>query len=74
METKCELFFLGANGDKLLEIQQVIGFKLGTLFIRYLGVPLVSRRLTEKDCSPLVDKITRINHCAFKFLSCVGRF
>ena len=72
---KCELFSLGIKGDSLQEIQQVIGFKLGNLPVRYLGVPLVTRRLTEKDCSPLVDKITaRIKHWAVKFLSYVGRY
>ena len=53
----------------------MIGFKLGVLPVRYLGVPLVTRRLSERDCIPLVDKITaRINHWAVKTLSYVGRF
>ena len=44
------------------EIQWVIGFKNGTLLVRYLGVPLVARRFLLKDCSSLVDKImARIN-------------
>ena len=56
------------------EIQQVTGFKLGNLPVRYLGVPLVTRRLTDKDCRPLVERITsRINHWSTKFLSYAGR-
>ena len=73
--SKCELFSAGVNGARLLEIQQATGFKLGTLPVRYLGVPLVTRRLTDKDCSPLVDRITaRITHWSAKFLSYAGRF
>ena len=45
------------------EVQQRIGFKIGCLPIRYLGVPLVTKRLTEADCTPLMEKITtRINY------------
>ena len=42
--------------------------------MRYLGVPLVTRRLSLKDCSNLVDKIkTRINNWSAKLLSYAGR-
>ena len=72
---KCQLFSFGISRDKLLEIHQVTGSKLRTLPIRYLGVPMVTKRLTDRDCSPLVEKITaKINHWASRFLSCVGRF
>ena len=38
-------------------------------------MPLVTKRLTKKDCSYLVDKITaKIKHWAVKFLSYVGRY
>ena len=55
---KCELFSTGVSRDVLLEIQQHSGFKLGMLPVRYLGVPLVTRRLTNRDCALLVEKIT----------------
>ena len=55
---KCELFSTGVSKDVLLEIQQHSGFKLGMLPVRYLGVPLVTRRLTNRDCALLVEKIT----------------
>ena len=50
------------------------GFRLGVLPVRYLGVPLVTRRLTDQDCLPLVEKISfRINHWSTQFLSYAGR-
>lgn len=33
--------------------------ELGSFPVRYLGVPLVTRKLTESDCSPLIEKIKR---------------
>lgn len=30
----------------------------GTLLVRYLGVPLISTKLTVGDYSPLINKIT----------------
>ena len=46
-----------------MEIHQVTGFKMGTLPVKYLGVPLVTKRLSERDCAPLVEKIiVRINY------------
>ena len=72
---KCEIYSSGVNKENLEEIQSYTGFKLGMLPVRYLGVPLVTRRLTEKDCAPLVDKITaRISSWTSKFLSYAGRF
>ena len=71
---KYELFSTGISREKLLEIHQISGFKLGTLPVKYLGVPLVTRRLNDKDCVPLVERITtRINHWASKMLSYAGR-
>ena len=56
------------------EIQMVIGFKWGTLPVCYLGVPLVTRMLTFKDCSALFDKIAaRINCWSVKLLTYARR-
>ena len=56
------------------QIQAVTGFKSGTLAVRYLGVPLVTRRLSNKDCSPLIDKIAaKINCWSAKLLSYARR-
>ena len=45
---------------------------MGIMPVRYLGVPLVTRRLTANDNAPLVEKITvRIKRWATKFLTYV---
>ncbi|KAL0455517.1 UNVERIFIED_CONTAM: hypothetical protein Slati_0890900 [Sesamum latifolium] len=38
-------------------ILDLMGFQEGSLPIKYLGVPLISSRLTIADCQPLIDKI-----------------
>ena len=71
---KSEIFSTGVSREDLMATQQETGFKLGVLLVRYLGVPLVTRRLTKRDCLQLVEKITaRINHWAVRFLSYAGR-
>ena len=73
--TNSELYSIGVNRDALQMIQQVTGFKIGSLPIRYLGVSLVTRRLIAQDCAPLVEKVNaKINSWATKFLSYVGGF
>ena len=70
---KSEIFSTSVSREDLMVIQEEIGLKLGVLSVGYLGVPLVTKRLTERDCLPLVEKITaRINHWAIRFLSYVG--
>ena len=71
---KSEIFSSGVSSDLLEEMQQATGFKLGTLPVRYLGIPLVTRRLTSKDCDPLMDRIlARIKSWSSKLLSYVSR-
>ena len=53
-----EVFSTGIKEEDLLEIQQVTGFRMGTLPVKYLGVPLITRQLSKQDCAPLVSKIT----------------
>lgn len=44
--------------DAKHNVENLFGFKKeGTLPIKYLGVPLISTRLTTRDCRPLIDKI-----------------
>ena len=55
-------------------IQQTTRFKLGKLPVRYLGVPLITRRLSVGDCAVLIEKITaRINSWTLRFLSYARR-
>ncbi|XP_039008844.1 uncharacterized protein LOC120137040, partial [Hibiscus syriacus] len=47
-----------------------LGFNPGFLPVRYLGVPLVTRKLTAKYCLPLIENIKqRLHHWSGKLLS-----
>ena len=50
------------------------GFQLGSLPIRYLGLPLITTKLSFRDCEPLMLKIrSRIDCWVNKFLNHAGR-
>ncbi|CAN0888287.1 Putative ribonuclease H protein At1g65750 [Linum grandiflorum] len=56
------------------QITQEMGFKEGSLPVRYLGIPLISGKLRAQDCDILVSKITaRITGWRVKTLSYAGR-
>ena len=72
--SKSEFFSLGLTSEVLEGIQKETGFKIGSLPVRYLEVPLVVRRLTVKDCAHLVEKIiARVNCWSARLLSYTGR-
>lgn len=59
-------------------IQHIIitstGFQLGSLPVRYLGLPLISTKLTQRDCSVLIRNICdRIETWTSKLLNHSGR-
>ncbi|GKU92629.1 hypothetical protein SLEP1_g6336 [Rubroshorea leprosula] len=71
---KSELFCCGIPTDEVQHFTSVYGFKIGTLPVRCLGVPLITGRLTGKDLKPLVSKITdKMNSWTSKHLSFAGR-
>ncbi|CAL1399343.1 unnamed protein product [Linum trigynum] len=50
------------------------GYKLGTLLVRYLGLPLLAGKLTVKACKPLIDRVVgRITSWKSKSLSYAGK-
>lgn len=57
-------FYFGRVDEESNEIiQQTIGFVVGTLSVKYLGVPLASKKLTTKDCQSLIDRmLVRFKH------------
>ncbi|KAL2224782.1 UNVERIFIED_CONTAM: putative mitochondrial protein [Sesamum indicum] len=56
------------------ELLAVLGFQEGHLPMRYLGLPLISSRLSIANCQPLLSKIdTRINGWEGLALSYAGR-
>lgn len=48
----------GKTTDEAREMAQLSCYKLGQLAVHYLGVPLVSGQPTDKDCKPLIEKVT----------------
>ncbi|KAK3229795.1 hypothetical protein Dsin_001676 [Dipteronia sinensis] len=40
------------------KLTNLFGYTIGSLPIRYLGIPIISSRLCPRDCSPLVDKVS----------------
>ncbi|XP_039068831.1 uncharacterized protein LOC120215147 [Hibiscus syriacus] len=50
---KTELYACGVSDLVHGQIKAGTGFRVGNLPVRYLGVPLVTRKLTSKDCTSL---------------------
>lgn len=66
---KTHLFLSGQDHIKSNAIAQ-FGFPIGTLPIRYLGLPLMSRKLRIAEYEPLMDKLaSRFRSWAVKTLS-----
>ncbi|XP_038999482.1 uncharacterized protein LOC120125037 [Hibiscus syriacus] len=72
--TKCELYTAGISFRNLEHILHSTGFKHDNLPVRYLGVPLVTRKLTEKGCVVLLEKIkSKLHHWSGTHLSYADR-
>ena len=54
---KSVVFLGGVNDSVKATILKMTGFSMGSLPVKYLGVPLISSRLSHFDCQPLLDKI-----------------
>lgn len=71
---KCKVFFGSVDQNTRESIQNATGFEIGYLAVRYLGIPLSSKKLNLQHYLPLIDKITRrIHHWTAKLLSYAGR-
>lgn len=52
----------------------MLGIPPGVLPIRFLGVPLISSKLRQSDCQPLIHRITaRVTSWTSRYLSYAGR-
>lgn len=71
---KSHIFFCGVDENTKSYLLQQLGFTEGTLPIRYLGLPLISSKLTFMDCKPIIDKIQKkITTWSAKLLTYAGR-
>ena len=71
---KSVLFTAGVNENVKNDILNITGFCVGSIPMKYLGVPLISKRLSHFDCQPLLDKIlSRIQAWTSISLSYEGR-
>lgn len=73
--SKSEIFCGCVDKTTTSSLATSINLKVGSLPVGYLGVPLISGKLKEKDSKPLLDRITsRINTAwTSRFLCLSGR-
>ena len=68
------LFMAGVTEVDGDSIKHIFQFPMGSLPVKYLGVPLITSRLKKDDCKDLTKKIiARIQSWTSKFLSYAGR-
>ncbi|KAG7578318.1 hypothetical protein ISN45_Aa03g025130 [Arabidopsis thaliana x Arabidopsis arenosa] len=71
---KTSMFCSGLSETDLEHLHNVFNLKHVSLPIGYLGLPLCSRKLSVKDCDPLLSQIRRkLNSWTHRFLSFAGR-
>ncbi|PWA89784.1 RNA-directed DNA polymerase, eukaryota, Reverse transcriptase zinc-binding domain protein [Artemisia annua] len=67
---KSIVFFGNVQEEVKRNILQILPFKVGKLPMKYLGVPLITKKLGAKECKQLVDKFkNRVNDWKNKYLS-----
>lgn len=72
--SKSQIFLANAPLEVQNFLVSTLEFQVGKLPVRYLGVPLISSRLSISDCLPIVDKVRqRIASWTNRFLSFAGR-
>ncbi|GJW91789.1 RNA-directed DNA polymerase, eukaryota, reverse transcriptase zinc-binding domain protein [Tanacetum coccineum] len=71
---KSTVIFGCLDDEENKDMLEVIPFKVEKLPIRYLGVPLTSKRLRANECKSLLDKVeSRVSSWKKKCLSYAGR-
>lgn len=71
---KSSIFATGQSITPLMSEATSTGITVGTLPVRYLGMPLTTKALTRPDYEPLIDKVCgRMLSWKNKYLSYAGR-
>lgn len=55
--SKCQFFASSISNDIKVSILQSSGFVEGALPVSYLGLPLISSKLSQRHCLPLIAKV-----------------
>ncbi|KAI9200109.1 hypothetical protein LWI28_002908 [Acer negundo] len=55
---KSNIFTSGLSSTTNQQLINLFGYTVGSLPIRYLGIPIISTKLCLRDCSSLVDKVS----------------
>ena len=55
--SKSSIYASGSDVSSLVATTEALHVGVGTLPIRYLGMPLTTKSLTNHDYEPLIDKI-----------------
>ncbi|XP_074290552.1 putative mitochondrial protein AtMg01250 [Silene latifolia] len=72
-QDKSNLYMNGVGSHVTAQISRMSGFQRGTLLFRYLGISISHKRLSNAECSKLVDKIVaKIRGWGTKHLSYAG--
>ena len=71
---KSTLFLAGVKEDASADILHQFPFEAGSLPVRYLGLPLLSKKMSVADYAPLLSRIrNKINSWTARHLYFVGR-
>ncbi|GJT08316.1 RNA-directed DNA polymerase, eukaryota, reverse transcriptase zinc-binding domain protein, partial [Tanacetum coccineum] len=72
--SKSTMFFGSVCEEDKEAISSVLPFAVGKLPVKYLGVLLIAKRLSVKDCGSLIDKIkSKVKNWKNRCLSYAGR-
>ncbi|GJV53840.1 RNA-directed DNA polymerase, eukaryota, reverse transcriptase zinc-binding domain protein, partial [Tanacetum coccineum] len=71
---KSTIFFRSVDAGEKLRILDILPFKIGKLPVKYLGIPLLSKKVGINDCKILVERVrNKVNDWKNKALSYAGR-
>uniref|UniRef100_A0A803QBL0 Reverse transcriptase zinc-binding domain-containing protein n=1 Tax=Cannabis sativa TaxID=3483 RepID=A0A803QBL0_CANSA len=72
--SKSAIYCHGMNHSEMQRVLDVSGFQRGEIPFTYLGIPISPKRLSPKECSTLVEKMTqRIRAWSTRHISFAGR-
>lgn len=71
---KSTMYLTGISTRKMTRIDDRFSFCTGELPVRYLGLPLLTKRMTKTNYAPLIETLrSRISSWTTRFLSYAGR-